>query len=98
MSALLDVKNLTLQFRTDEGLITAVEDVSFSLNKGEVMGLVGDSGSGKSVTAKALMHLNARNAVYGPDSRTTFKSRGVRSDRTSTSPCSVCKVMRESGP
>ena len=33
MSALLDVKNLTLQFRTDEGLITAVEDVSFSLNK-----------------------------------------------------------------
>ena len=66
MSALLDVKNLTLQFRTDEGLITAVEDVSFSLNKGEVMGLVGESGSGKSVTAKALMHLNAGNAVYGP--------------------------------
>ncbi|MGB0539982.1 MAG: ATP-binding cassette domain-containing protein, partial [Paracoccaceae bacterium] len=65
MSALLDVKNLTLQFRTDEGLITAVEDVSFSLNKGEVMGLVGESGSGKSVTAKALMHLNAGNAVYG---------------------------------
>ena len=55
MSALLDVKNLTLQFRTDEGLITAVEDVSFSLNKGEVMGLVGESGSGKSVTAKALI-------------------------------------------
>jgi oligopeptide/dipeptide ABC transporter ATP-binding protein len=72
MSALLDVKNLTLQFRTDEGLITAVEDVSFSLNKGEVMGLVGESGSGKSVTAKALMHLNARNAVYGPDSRITL--------------------------
>ena len=72
MSALLDVQNLTLQFRTDEGLITAVEDVSFSLNKGEVLGLVGESGSGKSVTAKALMHLNARNAVYGPDSRITL--------------------------
>jgi peptide/nickel transport system ATP-binding protein len=72
MSALLDVKNLTLQFRTDEGLITAVEDVSFSLNKGEVMGLVGESGSGKSVTAKALMHLNAGNAVYGPDSCITL--------------------------
>ena len=57
MSALIDVKNLTLQFRTDEGLITAVDDVSFSLNKGEVMGLVGESGSGKSVTAKSLMHL-----------------------------------------
>jgi len=72
MSALIDVKNLTLQFRTDEGLITAVEDVSFSLNKGEVMGLVGESGSGKSVTAKALMHLNTRNAVYSLESRITL--------------------------
>lgn len=72
MSALIDVENLTLQFRTDEGLITAVEDVSFSLKKGEVMGLVGESGSGKSVTAKSLMHLNARNAVYGPKSRITL--------------------------
>ena len=72
MSALIDVRNLTLQFRTDEGLITAVDDVSFSLKKGEVMGLVGESGSGKSVTAKALMHLNARNAVYGPESKITL--------------------------
>ena len=72
MTALIDVKNLTLKFRTDEGLITAVDDVSFSLNKGEVMGLVGESGSGKSVTAKSLMHLNARNAVYTPDSKITL--------------------------
>ncbi|THD81167.1 ABC transporter ATP-binding protein [Aliigemmobacter aestuarii] len=69
MTALIEIKNLTLKFRTDEGLITAVDDVSFSLNKGEVMGLVGESGSGKSVTAKALMHLNAKNAVYSPESR-----------------------------
>ena len=72
MSALIDVENLTLQFRTDEGLITAVDNVSFSLDKGEVMGLVGESGSGKSVTAKSLMHLNARNAVYTPESRITL--------------------------
>ncbi|MDW4548647.1 ABC transporter ATP-binding protein [Defluviimonas sp. D31] len=72
MRALIEVKNLTIQFRTDEGLVTAVDDVSFSIDKGEVMGLVGESGSGKSVTAKALMHLNARNAVYGPDSRITL--------------------------
>ena len=50
MDTLIEVKNLTLKFKTDEGLITAVEDVSFSLNRGEVMGLVGESGSGKSVT------------------------------------------------
>ena len=74
MNALIDVENLTLQFRTDEGLITAVEDVSFSLKKGEVMGLVGESGSGKSVTAKSLMHLNARNAVYSPESKITLHS------------------------
>ena len=41
MDTLLEVKNLTLKFKTDEGLITAVEDVNFSLNRGEVMGLVG---------------------------------------------------------
>lgn len=69
MSLLIDVQNLTLKFRTDEGLITAVDDVSFTIDRGEVMGLVGESGSGKSVTAKALMHLNARNAVYSPESK-----------------------------
>ena len=63
MSRLIDVENLTLQFDTDEGRITAVDDVSFSLEAGEVMGLVGESGSGKSVTAKSLMKLNPRNAV-----------------------------------
>ncbi len=65
---LLKVENLTLQFDTDEGRITAVNNVSFSLEAGEVMGLVGESGSGKSVTAKALMQLNPSNAVYGSDS------------------------------
>ena len=72
MSRLIDVENLTLQFDTDEGRITAVDNVSFSLEAGEVMGLVGESGSGKSVTAKSLMKLNPRNAVYGPDTRITL--------------------------
>lgn len=70
--SLLDVRNLTVQFKTDEGLVTAVDDVSFTLNPGEVMGLVGESGSGKSVTAKALMKLNAGNTVYGGDSKITL--------------------------
>ena len=67
MSApLIDVKNLTIRFKTDEGLITAVEDISFDIAPGEVLGLVGESGSGKSVTAKALMRLNAGNTRYDP--------------------------------
>ena len=66
--SLLKVENLNLQFRTDEGLITAVENVSFEINAGEVLGLVGESGSGKSVTAKSLMQLNPSNSVYSPES------------------------------
>ncbi len=70
--SLIDVNNLTVQFKTDEGLITAVEDVSFSLAPGEIMGLVGESGSGKSVTAKSLMKLNPANTVYSAESGITL--------------------------
>ncbi|MCP4388438.1 MAG: ABC transporter ATP-binding protein, partial [Gammaproteobacteria bacterium] len=66
------VKDLTLRFKTDEGLVTAVNNVSFDIAPGEVLGLVGESGSGKSVTAKSLMMLNADNSVYDDDSRITL--------------------------
>ena len=66
---LISVRDLTIQFNTDEGTVTAVKRVSFDIAPGEVMGLAGESGSGKSVTAKALMRLNAPNSFYGPDSR-----------------------------
>ena len=65
MSALLDIKNLSVQFDTDEGRILAVHNISLSLNAGEVLGIVGESGSGKSVTAKSIMQLNPDNTHYG---------------------------------
>ncbi len=54
---LLEIKGLRTYFHTDEGLIKAVDDVSFGIGKGESLGVVGESGSGKSVTALSVMRL-----------------------------------------
>jgi peptide/nickel transport system ATP-binding protein len=54
---LLDVKNLVTEFKTENGLVTAVDNISFQVNKGEVVGIVGESGSGKSVTSLSIMRL-----------------------------------------
>ncbi|MCP1572668.1 methionine ABC transporter ATP-binding protein [Herbaspirillum rubrisubalbicans] len=55
--ALLEVRNLVTQFHTGAGVAKALDDVSFTLEKGKVLGIVGESGSGKSVTAFSLMNL-----------------------------------------
>ncbi|MCB1203027.1 MAG: ABC transporter ATP-binding protein, partial [Verrucomicrobiae bacterium] len=54
---LLEVRDLRVGFQTDHGLLVAVDDVDFSLEGGKTMGLVGESGCGKSVTARAIMRL-----------------------------------------
>lgn len=54
---LLEVKNLTTEFRTEDEIVKAVNDISFTLHRGETIGIVGESGSGKSVTSLSIMRL-----------------------------------------
>src|SRR5690625_4649375 len=54
---LLEVNELKVQFPSRNGYLTAVENISFNLKKGEILGIVGESGCGKSVTAEAILRL-----------------------------------------
>ena len=58
--ALLDVKDLRTSFRTEDGIVKAVDGVSFSVEKGQTLGIVGESGCGKSVTCLTIMGLNPK--------------------------------------
>jgi peptide/nickel transport system ATP-binding protein len=56
--AFLDVRNLQVHFSTDDGLVKAVNDLSFTVERGKTLGIVGESGSGKSVTSQAILGLH----------------------------------------
>ncbi len=63
MAKKLEVRNLTISFRTNNGAVHAVRDVSFDLEEGETLAIAGESGSGKSVTNRAIMGILAGNAI-----------------------------------
>ncbi|KKK39827.1 peptide ABC transporter ATP-binding protein [Mesobacillus campisalis] len=74
---LLEVKNLETFIPTPKGQIKPVNDVSFSINKGEIVALVGESGSGKSVTSLSIMGLNASAIQYRPESSIFFNDKDL---------------------
>ena len=85
---LLDVKGLKTHFFTDEGVVRAVDGVDFYINKGETLGVVGESGCGKSVTALSIMRLipqppagssRARSSTTARTSWTSPEARCARS-------------------
>jgi oligopeptide/dipeptide ABC transporter ATP-binding protein len=61
--AILEVKRLKISFRTNNGAVKAVRDISFKLEKGKTLAIVGESGSGKSVTSKAILGISAGNVI-----------------------------------
>ncbi|HWG64633.1 MAG TPA: ABC transporter ATP-binding protein [Streptosporangiaceae bacterium] len=81
---LLDVQDLRIHFPTDDGLVKAVDGISFSLDRGRTLGIVGESGSGKSVTSMGIMGLH-----HGTSARITGKILLDGQDLVAASPAEV---------
>ena len=83
-SSMLDVRDLKIHFPTDDGLVKAVDGVSFTLDRGKTLGIVGESGSGKSVTSMGIMGLHE-----GTKARITGQIRLDGEDLVNASPARV---------
>lgn len=77
MTPLAEISKLTLAFQTKSKPLIAVDEISFCLNPGETLALLGESGCGKSLTALGLMRLLPMNAVYGNNSSLRFDNEAL---------------------
>jgi microcin C transport system ATP-binding protein len=74
---LLDIKNLSLTFRTEDGASKVLHDISFGVDSGETVALVGESGSGKSVTALSILRLLERTAAVTSTGEINFSGQNI---------------------
>lgn len=74
---LLEVKNLNVSFKNKKDVVSVVEGVDFRVERGEIIGIVGESGCGKSVTSLSLLQLNASNVVYGAESEINYNGENL---------------------
>ena len=88
MGSLLHVQNLRTQFSTRKGSVVAVDNVSFDINKGEILGIVGESGCGKSVTSLSIMRLLPSIGEICPGSSIQLEEQEL----TSLSEVQMCKM------
>ena len=74
---ILEVKNLSTSFRTERGLLKAIEGVSFYVEKGEILGVVGESGCGKSVTSQTILRLYDEKYTAKHDGEVLFDGKDI---------------------
>ncbi len=83
--SVLRVEDLVMEFKVDGGTVKAVSGISFDVQRGETLGIVGESGCGKSTTGRAIMQLpkpTSGSVVFEGDDLTTLSNKGVREART----------------
>lgn len=86
----LEVKDLQTYFKTDAGIVKAVDGVSFSVREGETIGIVGESGSGKSVTNLSLMRL-----IPSPQEELLVEKSSLKDKTSSSSLRNKCEASEE---
>ena len=79
MTNLVEIENLQVKFNTDSGEVNAVNGISFNIKKGETLALVGESGAGKSVTARGIIRLLAENAIISDQTSIKFNGTNINS-------------------
>lgn len=79
---ILSIDHISAEYRTDDGVSSVLNDISFSLNKGETLGLVGETGAGKTTTALAIMRLLPKHTGFITGGEIQFEGRGNLLERT----------------